>query len=154
MRFLPSSSFVAVPGTDFAAAAVGPQHGDDQVWRFFIKHLGAIVVGTRHKRFLEPGLPQYLYRFGRREHVPDVMAVVDMGIGERDLRLHAGCRERQPYDHGRRRKDRLECVSSHRRISSGSAFGLCSYFSPSGRIPTHRRSLKGEMARTIAGPGQ
>ena len=81
---------VVHPGADLAAPPIGAQHRHDQIGCRLVQHLRAVVAGARHERLLEPRLAQHFHRLGRRQHVPGVMAVVDVRVDQRTLILGGG----------------------------------------------------------------
>ena len=86
------------PGRDLAAAAIGPELGDDDVGRLGEELLGPLVVRARDQRALDAGLPEERHGLLRRDDAPRVVAVVDVGVDDRQIGGPAG-RRRVPSDH-------------------------------------------------------
>jgi hypothetical protein len=103
---VPQHALVLRPGADVPARAVGTERRDDQVRRLRQEALGAVVVGARHEGPPHARLAQDGHRLGGRHHAPGVVAVVDVGVEDRELgrgrRGHGEQqREQQGPQHGR-----------------------------------------------------
>ena len=76
---------VAHPGPDLAALPVRPQLRQDEVRRLGVEPLGALVVRARHHPPPHAGLAQERDRLLRWELLPGVVAVVQMGVEDRQV---------------------------------------------------------------------
>jgi hypothetical protein len=80
------------PGTDLAARAVDAQLRDDKIGRRLVEALLAIVAGARDQRAFEACLAHDGDRVLHRHRFPCVVAVVQMGIEDRQPLL-TWCRD-------------------------------------------------------------
>jgi hypothetical protein len=100
---VPKDGFVPDPRADVAARPVRPELGDDQIRRFGEQLLRSRIVGARDEGPLEAGLAENRYRFLGRHHRDRVVAVVDVGVEDRELgRVHDAAAERQQQERERR----------------------------------------------------
>ena len=75
---------------ELAARAIGPELGHDHRGRRVLQHLGALVVRARHHGALDAGLPQDLDDLLGRHDLPGIVAVVHVGVEDRQLLVGRG----------------------------------------------------------------
>ena len=91
------------PRADVAARAIGAQRRQNQIRRFGVQLLIAIVVGARHQRAFYASLAQQRNRFFRRHALPRVLTVMHMRVENRQhvsglrWRLRMGMGRRQHH---------------------------------------------------------
>ena len=120
------------PGRQLAARAVGPELRHDHRGRCVLQHLGALVVRARHHGALDAGLLQDLDHLLGRHDLPGVVAVVHVGVEDRQLlvgRGRAGSGEQTDEgkksahvrSHQRRARGRPPIVEANRDALAGEA---------------------------------
>ena len=81
---------VAVPGFHIAARPVGPQLGDDARGRLLVEPERAVVGRAGHQRAAHPRAVENLEDLLGRVYRPVGLAVVDVGVEDRQIRLRLG----------------------------------------------------------------
>ena len=125
---------VADPRTHIAASAIRTQLRQDQVGRLCDEPLRALVAGTGHQRALQACLAQDENRFLRRQVVPGIVAVMNMGIEKRKFgrgrRRPGSERHRSAKPSTERAKPPSYCALSPRRLITfaESSISVCTNF--------------------------
>ena len=108
------------PGANLTAAAIRPQHGDDQIGGDGVQLLCALIARTRHERTLQASVTQYCDRLRRWQLLPGIVAVMDVCVVQSKVCLRVARRRETKQQQALqcRRSNTCHVAKSSRHIAS------------------------------------